>query len=52
MAKYRCQLCGYIYDEEKEGIKFKDLPDDWQSYQTIQSYAYIPCTAPRCNSSA
>ena len=30
MAKYRCQLCGYIYDEEKEGIKFKDLPDDWQ----------------------
>lgn len=30
MAKYRCKLCGYIYDEEKEGIKFKDLPDDWQ----------------------
>lgn len=30
MAKYKCQLCGHIYDEEKEGIKFEDLPDDWK----------------------
>lgn len=30
MAKYRCQLCGYIYDEEKEGVKFADLADDWE----------------------
>ena len=29
MAKYECTLCGYIYDEEKEGVKFADLPDDW-----------------------
>ena len=28
--KYRCGVCGYIYDEEKEGVKFADLPDDWQ----------------------
>lgn len=28
--KYRCGVCGYIYDEEKEGIRFIDLPDDWQ----------------------
>ena len=27
--KYRCPLCGYIYDEEKEGVKFADLSDDW-----------------------
>ncbi len=27
--KYRCTVCGYIYDEEKEGKKFEDLPDDW-----------------------
>ena len=26
--KYRCTVCGYIYDEEKEGKKFEDLPDD------------------------
>ena len=29
MKKYRCTICGYIYDEEKEKIKFEDLPDDW-----------------------
>ncbi len=27
--KYRCPLCCYIYDEEKENVKFADLPDDW-----------------------
>ena len=27
--KYICQVCGYIYDEEKEGIPFDKLPDDW-----------------------
>lgn len=30
MKKYRCTICGYIYDEAKEGIKFADLPDDWK----------------------
>ena len=29
MEKYKCTICGYIYDEEKEGIKFSDLPEDW-----------------------
>lgn len=28
-AKYECPACSYIYDEEKEGVKFDDLPDDW-----------------------
>lgn len=28
--KYRCIICGHIYDEENEGIKFEDLPDDWK----------------------
>lgn len=27
--KYRCIVCGYIYDEAQEDIKFADLPDDW-----------------------
>ena len=30
MKKYRCTICGYIYDEAKEGVKFSDLPDDWK----------------------
>lgn len=25
MAKYRCSVCGYIYDEEKEGRPFREL---------------------------
>ncbi len=29
MDKYVCELCGYIYDEEAEGTKFEDLPEDW-----------------------
>ena len=28
--KYKCSLCGYIYDDEKEKVKFEDLPDDWK----------------------
>lgn len=29
MKKYICEICGYIYDEESEQVKFVDLPDDW-----------------------
>ena len=29
MAKYRCTICNYIYDEEKEGEKFIELPPGW-----------------------
>ena len=32
--KYKCTVCDWIYDEEKQGTKFEDLPDDW--------------TCPRC----
>jgi flavin reductase (DIM6/NTAB) family NADH-FMN oxidoreductase RutF/rubredoxin len=27
--KYRCVVCGFEYDEEKEGVLFADLPDSW-----------------------
>ena len=27
---YKCSICGYIYDEEKEGKKFEDLPDSYE----------------------
>ena len=29
MSKWICGVCGYIYDEEKEGVKFSDLPEGW-----------------------
>lgn len=28
--KYRCIICGHIYDDNQEKIKFEDLPDDWK----------------------
>lgn len=37
MAKFKCKVCDFIYDEQlglpdqgiKPGTKFKDLPKDW-----------------------
>lgn len=28
--KYRCTICGHIYDEEKEKVPFDELPDTWK----------------------
>ncbi len=30
MARYRCTVCNYILDEEKEGVEFKSLPENWR----------------------
>jgi rubredoxin len=38
MAKFKCEVCDYVYDEDKgcpengnaPGTKFSDLPDDWK----------------------
>ncbi len=29
MAKYRCTVCNYVYDDAKEKVKFTDLPKEW-----------------------
>jgi len=29
VAVYKCEVCDYLYDEEKEGARWADLPDDW-----------------------
>jgi len=29
MAVYICTVCDTMYDEDKEGVKWDDLPDDW-----------------------
>lgn len=36
--KYICKICGYVYDEEIEGVPFKDLPN---------SYKCPICSAPK-----
>lgn len=38
MKKYRCEVCGYIYDEAKgdpdggvsAGTLWEDVPEDWE----------------------
>lgn len=30
MAQYVCTVCGYVYDEEKEGVRFDAIPDGWK----------------------
>jgi len=27
--KYVCVVCGWVYDEAVEGVKFEDQPDDY-----------------------
>jgi len=29
MARYKCKICSYIYDESKEGVNWHDLPFNW-----------------------
>jgi flavin reductase (DIM6/NTAB) family NADH-FMN oxidoreductase RutF len=29
-GQYKCTCCGHIYDENKENVKFADLPADWK----------------------
>ena len=29
MAKFRCTVCNYVYNEAKEKVKFSDLPKEW-----------------------
>lgn len=29
MAKFRCTVCNYVYDEAKEKVAFRDLPKEW-----------------------
>lgn len=30
MSRYRCSVCNFIYDEQKEGKKFPKLPASWR----------------------
>ena len=29
MMKYICTICGYVYNDQVEEVKFEDLPDTW-----------------------
>ena len=29
IMRYVCNLCGWVYDEEEQGVKWEDLPEDF-----------------------
>ena len=29
MAAYVCEVCGYVYDEDREDVAFESLSDEW-----------------------
>ena len=29
MSRWICGICGYVYDEEREGVPFRALPEGW-----------------------
>lgn len=29
MVRYECSVCGYVYDEDQEGLPWEAPPDDW-----------------------
>ena len=43
MAKYKCEVCEFIYDEEKEGIAWNDLPADWVCPVCGTAKKYFSC---------
>ncbi len=49
--KYRCSICGYVYDEAAEGVSFAELPDDWKcplcgapkgAFEPLEEEAAVP----------
>lgn len=41
MAKYKCSICGYIYDEEKEGKPFSELKDCPICHQPLDKFVIL-----------
>ena len=46
MAKYRCSICGYIYDEEKEGIPFSQLQECPVCHQSTEKFSQVQENSP------
>jgi len=43
MARYECEVCGTIFDEEKEGMRWEDLPADWGCPVCESDKSYFHC---------
>jgi methylamine---glutamate N-methyltransferase subunit C len=48
-AVRECGLCSHIYDEEKEGVQWADLPDNWKCPvcgSSKESFTIMPSNSP------
>jgi len=58
MQKYVCTICGYVYDEAVEKVKFQDLPETWKCplcsapKSAFKAMAETGTAAPQSTSSA
>ena len=64
MARYECSICGYVYDEDQEGVPWNTLSSDWvcpdcgagkdlfaEAVAAITATAATPSLAPSVSSS-
>ena len=40
MTIYECSVCGHLYDEKKESVKWDDLPSDWTTSYLLRLREY------------
>jgi len=46
MGRYKCNVCGYIYNEDEKGVKWEDLPN-WGSHHGKHAWICIACGATK-----
>ena len=39
MAKYKCNVCGYVFDEEEQGIPFSELKECPVCHQPASAFS-------------
>ena len=45
-GSFECRVCGFLYDETKEGTGFKELPSSWRCPQCLsQKGMFTPKTS-------
>ena len=51
MAQYVCEVCGYVYDEEKKGAPWGEVPESWTCPVCDSPKSYFHITEEQAESS-
>ena len=41
MAKYKCNVCGYVFDEEEQGMEFSQLKECPVCHQPASAFSLL-----------